>query len=87
MDNLCFMQISSGGGPIHARVSIHELHASRRQNNSQTATRRQNSPTIDECICFYFIKYCMEMPGESVTSYLLMNINELAMAMAVSSGV
>ena len=23
-----------------------------------------NSPTIDECICFYCIKYCKEMPGE-----------------------
>ena len=41
-----------------------ELRASRRQNNSQTATRRQNSRTVDDCICFYFIKYCKEMPGE-----------------------
>ena len=59
-----------------------ELRANRRQNNLQTATRRQNSSTIDECMCFSFVKYCEEMPGESVTSYLLMNIKKLAMAVS-----
>ena len=41
---------------------------------------------FDLRLCFHFIKYCKEIPGKSMSSYLLMNINDLG-AMAVSSQV